>query len=352
MRRNTIWFLWLLLLFTVAKGQQGPKLYYYTTADHSLLGVKDEYGTVIIPATFLNVMSIEDHTLLEGPTIEFPYGSPSTLPVYKDLSRPATAVGAIYSRQGEFLYQAQLFDNGPDYWEEGLRRYVEQDKMGYVDLLGNKVTAAAWDFVYPFNYGYAEVMLGKLKKVYDQGGEHWTIGSEGPVVHYLINKKGERVHPYAVARHPKDYFYEGQYYPYPFVYTVEEQAILSRLQADSVGVAFLFDSSSYRSGYDTSVQMEITARPNDYNPYYVVKVYNQQQSIGFGDFIYVDALTLEPSVDQYTDANVPLQEAMVAALTAFVADKGKEIPARHKEAAVKELLRLAKKASATAITAQ
>lgn len=100
----------------------------------------------------------------------------------------------MYDRKGNFLYYPQLFDNGPDYWEEGLRRYVENGKIGFVDALGNKVIIAQWDFATPFYNGYAKVFEGGWKKKYDKGGEHWSVVPATKISKsYWINKKGKRV---------------------------------------------------------------------------------------------------------------------------------------------------------------
>ena len=100
-----------------------------------------------------------------------------------DFSKVAIPWGVVYSRSGKFLYNPFYYDNGTDYFFEGVRRYVENGKVGFVDKAGNKLTAALWDYASHFHYGYAQVYNGNLKKVYDKGGEHWTLGWEGDIEH-------------------------------------------------------------------------------------------------------------------------------------------------------------------------
>lgn len=91
------------------------------------------------------------------------------------------------NRKKEILYKPFVYDNGPDYVHEGLLRFVENGKMGFVNEAGKKVIKAQFDFVFPFEDGWAR-FCNDCKMVKD--GEHSTIdektGSWGKV-----NKKGK-----------------------------------------------------------------------------------------------------------------------------------------------------------------
>jgi hypothetical protein len=80
-----------------------------------------------------------------------------------------------------------IYDNGPDYAEEGLFRFVENNKIGFADLNGKKVVPAQYDFATPFSEGLAGYTQGGHLE-YEKGGEHswWTGGNE----HGYINKAG------------------------------------------------------------------------------------------------------------------------------------------------------------------
>lgn len=80
-----------------------------------------------------------------------------------------------------------IYDNGPDYVEEGLFRFVENNKIGFADPDGKKIIAAQYDFATPFSDGLAEYTLGGHLE-YEKGGEHswWTGGYEQG----YINKAG------------------------------------------------------------------------------------------------------------------------------------------------------------------
>lgn len=79
-----------------------------------------------------------------------------------------------------------IYDNGPDYIQEGLFRFVENDKIGFANINGQKIINAKYDFATPFENGLSEFTLGGQKE-YEKGGEHWwwTGGYEKGFVNYF-----------------------------------------------------------------------------------------------------------------------------------------------------------------------
>ena len=97
---------------------------------------------------------------------------------------------AVINMKGEVLVRPFIYDNGPDYFEEGLARYVdEQGKFGFFDLYGQIAVPAAFDFAAPFVEQRAAVCNGCVRV---QVGEHWTMkgGKWG-----YIDVKGDVVIP-------------------------------------------------------------------------------------------------------------------------------------------------------------
>ncbi len=90
---------------------------------------------------------------------------------------------------GNEMLTPYLYDNGPDYFREGLARFVENGKIGFMDKSGNKTVKARFDFALPFSGGYAAVCNG-CAPVPD--GEHTRItgGRWG-----YIDKEGKMVIP-------------------------------------------------------------------------------------------------------------------------------------------------------------
>lgn len=60
-------------------------------------------------------------------------------------------------RQGRFVLRPMIYDNGPDYFVEGLARFVEDGKMGFFDMSGRIIVPARYDFAFPFENGVAQV---------------------------------------------------------------------------------------------------------------------------------------------------------------------------------------------------
>lgn len=90
------------------------------------------------------------------------------------------------NRKKKILYRPFIFDNGPDYVQEGLLRFVENGKMGFVNEAGKKVIPAQFDFVYPFEKGRARFCNG-CKAIKD--GEH-SMMDEKTGTWGEIDKKG------------------------------------------------------------------------------------------------------------------------------------------------------------------
>ncbi len=92
---------------------------------------------------------------------------------------------AYINTKGEILVRPFIFDNGPDYFSEGVARYQENGKFGFFDKKGNIVIPAKYDFALPFSEGMAVVSKGCVKQA---DGEHFSyIGGKWG----YINKQGD-----------------------------------------------------------------------------------------------------------------------------------------------------------------
>lgn len=331
--------LFLFFLYVTNVQAQQDTLYYFKSDYTGLVGVRDNKGKIIVPAIF------EEHAKKQSfkkpitdETIEFtllPKGGKA------DFSKVSVAWGSVYSRTGEFLYYPFFEDNGTDYWRQGVRRYVENGKVGFVDKSGSKITAANWDYAGWFNYGYAQVYNGNLKQVYDKGGEYWTLGWDNEIEKYLINKKGQRVEGYSVKKHPKDYLFEGLYYPYPFNYSEEEQEILNSLGKDIVGISIMYNKNRINYKYEP-LQLEITERPIAYQPYYLIDAFegDEKSSDSFPK-LSVDKTTKKVSVIGRSQGANSLRQVMILDLENFLNSKKKyDILPETRRLAEKELERL------------
>ena len=93
------------------------------------------------------------------------------------------------NRKKKVLYKPFIYDNGPDYVQEGLLRFVENSKMGFVNEAGKKEIKAQFDFVFPFEKGRARFCNGcKTIKMDEHSMIDEKTGSWGEV-----DKKGKIV---------------------------------------------------------------------------------------------------------------------------------------------------------------
>src|SRR5579872_3744765 len=90
------------------------------------------------------------------------------------------------TRQGKTA-PALNFDNGPDYFVEGLARTVQNGHVGFVDTHLVPVVAPVWDFAWPFQGGVAKVCMGCVETPAGEhrirtGGKWGYIDKHGKVV--------------------------------------------------------------------------------------------------------------------------------------------------------------------------
>jgi hypothetical protein len=64
---------------------------------------------------------------------------------------------AYIDRTGAILIRPYVFDNGPDYFQEGLARFTAAGKIGFFDKRGRVAIPARFAFALPFSEGRAAV---------------------------------------------------------------------------------------------------------------------------------------------------------------------------------------------------
>lgn len=94
--------------------------------------------------------------------------------------------GIYYLNKQGKLVRSHIFDNGADYFKEGLSRIIENNKFGFINKNLETVIPAKYDFAYPFDNGISEVCIGcKAVKVGEhtemQGGKWGAIDKTGKI---------------------------------------------------------------------------------------------------------------------------------------------------------------------------
>lgn len=98
----------------------------------------------------------------------------------------------VTSCQSGGKYAVYQYDNGDDYFSEGLQRIVDKDgKIGFRDSIGKIVIPPRYAFAFPFNEGYAKVTDSGHSEAVDKRGEYHQWISD---TWYYIDKAGTK-HP-------------------------------------------------------------------------------------------------------------------------------------------------------------
>lgn len=108
--------------------------------------------------------------------------SPSLLQAHL-LGEDGERIAFYYNSYGEG-YEAKFFDNGADYFQDGLSRIVHQGKIGFINKKGSLILSPQYVFALPFENGYSKVCQKCNKK---KQGEYSIFTSDD---WFYINKEG------------------------------------------------------------------------------------------------------------------------------------------------------------------
>lgn len=94
---------------------------------------------------------------------------------------------AYIDKKGNVWLRPFIYDNGPDYFSEGVARYVENEKMGLFTEKGEKLTKASYTFIRPMKEGRAAFCEGcetvrELEVSRIEGGKWGFLDEDGKVV--------------------------------------------------------------------------------------------------------------------------------------------------------------------------
>jgi hypothetical protein len=124
-------------------------------------GFKDGKGTIVIPASFPHVY-------------EF---SPTGVAGVIDGKTPFVFIDP----SGKVLARAYAFDNGPDYFQEGLARIVDDaNKVGFITDAGQIAIAPRFTGAAAFCHGKAEVEIDDTTFFIDRQGNKTTPPTPDP----------------------------------------------------------------------------------------------------------------------------------------------------------------------------
>jgi hypothetical protein len=131
-------------------------------------------------------------------------GTLSIDPAHFEVLSFSNGLASILTSDGWYYVRADgrnapvvSYDNGPDYFSEGLARTIRSGKIGFIDPSLSEIIQPSWDFAFPFNEGRAVVCQGCQSRP-TADGEHFEMlgGTWG-----YINHAGEVIVPVKFERH-------------------------------------------------------------------------------------------------------------------------------------------------------
>ena len=163
-----------LISYTIVSGQDDSLSPVKVDAKY---GYADQTGKIIIPPTYL---------------VALPFNTGGIAAVVDDS-------GWVYiNSSGLKLLRPFIVDNGPDYFVDGLARFVKDNKIGFCDQKGRVIISAQFSFVQPFSEGVAgfctecrQIKEGEYHRF--SGGKWGFIDRKGNVI---IKAIYEQVKPF------------------------------------------------------------------------------------------------------------------------------------------------------------
>lgn len=270
------YYLFIVICFCIGSNyvcfsQTNHHLYYFIHKKDSLVGVKDDKGNIIISPIYLNLRFEDNEKIPDNATLIIMEKYSGTK------GKPARSAGDAFDRNGNFLFHPLNYDNGPDYFSEGLARCVENDKVGFVNRKGKTTIKPQWDWSGGFNYGYAFVCNGCYFD-YSKDSEHPDLAFRPNHESYYIDRNGIKTDSLKINIDSiLDYkAFQGSYYPYPFKYDAKEQNIVDSFNNKRVLKHIAKGSYQVDANDVGSIRFEITNRPDPEFPYYEVQGYKNQ----------------------------------------------------------------------------
>ncbi len=268
------------LFLSFGSFSQQSSLFLIVTSDELFQGIRNKKGDTIIPVEYYYSGEFSADEEIDCTVIDMT-GLPRGIHFQYDSLHAAQTTHTTFNRQGEILYHPLLFDNGPDYVQEGLRRFVNirTGKVGLVRPDGDIVIPATYDFITPMENGYITAYNG-VKRQTEDGGEHWTIvpDAEKDFSKIILNRNGERAYG---VKHKKDSYSvlnksDSLYYPLYYRENEKEEVLMDSLNRNAMVKEFV--ALDYQSG-----KLIIFDRPRKNFPYYVMG-----ESNAWKDYLLVD----------------------------------------------------------------
>jgi hypothetical protein len=163
-----------LLMESVDNSKQDDTLVPILDPTTNLYGYQTPAGQTIITPQFSRAFKFSKYGIAD---------------VYMEASREWLKI----DKSGKSIVISYFFDNGPDYYVNGLSRFVKNNQIGFINRQGHPVIPATYDWAGIFTYNYPITVVAKgCQKVkldpYDEmrGGKWGAIDNHGKVIIPLV----------------------------------------------------------------------------------------------------------------------------------------------------------------------
>lgn len=171
----------------------GPVVFRSVSEGSNLIGMFSVKGTKVLPFSFYNIMNyplnvpITDNLifLLDSNTQRYQQAGFEVLGGFE--VKPAA-----FLRNGITIYNPYWYDNGVDYFKEGRQRFVYDNKIGFVNRLGQVTVWANYSYIEAYNNAYALACTNCVYAVLDSTDKEHCCGFKGNNW-VVINKEGKEI---------------------------------------------------------------------------------------------------------------------------------------------------------------
>ncbi len=166
-------FMMYFLVILNAQCAQGQSLIPFV--ENERWGFKNEKNEVVVKNVFFHALAFSDH----------------------GIAAVVDDSGWIYiNTKGEKTVRPFVIDNGPDYFSEGLARFIRNGRIGFINKKGSVTISATFSFVRSFSENLAafcegckEIKNGEYTSI--KGGKWGFINGAGEVaIHPQFDKAG------------------------------------------------------------------------------------------------------------------------------------------------------------------
>ena len=173
-----------------------------------------------------------------------------------------------------------MYDNGPDGLSEGLSRFVEKGKVGFVNRQGKKVIPAQFDFVSQFSLGTATYCMGCYFD-FKKNSEHPPLKGG---IYGIIDRRGQSlIDNIPFEKRTILDSLQKEYYPKEFQYSAFEKKLIGKLDPYRKAIEKEYFSNYSDLSEPHFLLFDIVEKPSAGFNYYIIQSREKTGQHIYGD---------------------------------------------------------------------